>query len=83
VFNIQYYGILPVTEARAELLQGDWYVQLHSAEYLNGVIRGYVVPVPEPGAGTLGAIAIAIVGFSKVVRRRHGTLPLATERSNG
>ena len=47
VFNQKY-----VPDVRA----GNWYVQMHSPQYVNGVMLGYMVPVPEP---TTWAILIA------------------------
>lgn len=55
-----------------ELLSGHWYVQLHSLQYVGGVIRGYVVPVPEPTTSVVFAAALAMVWCGRVwaVKRR-------------
>ena len=47
--GIAYDGSLALQpQQRADLLAGHWYIQLHSVNYFNGVLRGYIVPVPEP-----------------------------------
>lgn len=58
--GIVFQGSIQVTAQLDSLLTGHWYVQMHSPDYLNAVIRGYVTPVPEPGAGALVAAGIAI-----------------------
>ena len=53
--GIVFNGSLNVSTYLPELLAGDWYVQMHSPDYVNGVMRGYVVPVPEPSMPTFMA----------------------------
>jgi hypothetical protein len=49
----------------AELLAGLWYINIHSATFLNGEIRGQVL-VPEPAVGALLAASL----LALAVRRR-------------
>lgn len=44
VFNQKY-----VPDIRA----GNWYVQMHSPQYVNGVMLGFMVPVPEPNTWSI------------------------------
>jgi len=56
--GITYEGALNVSQSLQELLNGNWYIQLHSPTYENGVARGYIVPVPEPRVPVLMASAL-------------------------
>lgn len=64
-------GSVTVSEQLDSLLSGHWYVQMHSPDYQNSVIRGYVVAVPEPGIPTLAAAGLLILWL----RRRSGGPP--------
>ncbi|ACB76317.1 CHRD domain-containing protein [Opitutus terrae] len=52
----------------ANLLAGNWYVNVHSELYRAGEIRGQFVPVPEPSTYALGGAAL--LGLAVIVRRR-------------
>lgn len=52
----------------AQLLGGNWYVNVHSAVYPGGEIRGQFVPVPEPSTYALGAATL--LGAAVLMRRR-------------
>ncbi len=44
-----------------DIQAGNWYVQLHSPDYVNGMMRGYILPIPEPGmAAILGMGLLAL-----------------------
>jgi hypothetical protein len=56
--GITYSGQQIVSTSLPELLAGEWYVQLHSPDYENGRMRGYIQPVPEPSALALAATTL-------------------------
>lgn|ERR1051325_4796758 len=68
---IIFEGSVTVTEQLDSLLSGHWYVQMHSPDYQNSVIRGYVVPVPEPGIPTLATAGLLMLWLH---RRNAGTV---------
>lgn len=51
----------------ANLLAGNWYVNVHTTLYPGGEIRGQFVPVPEPSTYALGGAAL--LGLAVMVRR--------------
>lgn len=53
-----------------EILEGLWYVNLHSDLFPNGEIRGQITVVPEAGTITMTAIGGALFGFATWRRRR-------------
>jgi hypothetical protein len=59
--ELVFKGSLNVSSSLPELLAGEWYVQLHSPDYENGRMRGYITPVPEPSATTM--VVAAVCGF--------------------
>lgn len=49
----------PITISEAQetdLLNGKWYINLHTVNNGGGEIRGFLVPVPEPSVVVLGAL---------------------------
>lgn len=50
-------GPISLSEAQeTDLLNGKWYINLHTANNGSGEIRGFLVPVPEPSVVVLGAL---------------------------
>lgn len=71
--GISYSGSQIVSTALPELLAGEWYVQLHSPDYENGRMRGYISPVPEPSTTALLVVAVCgVAGFRWFKRRSAG-----------
>jgi len=66
--GITYEGAMNVSQSLQELLDGNWYVQLHSPTYENGVARGYIVPVPEPRVSVLIASALLCAAAGRGLR---------------
>lgn len=64
--GLTFNGSATIPGYREELLSGHWYVQLHSLQYVGGVIRGYVVPVPEPTTSVVFATALAMLWCGRV-----------------
>ncbi|MCP5128062.1 MAG: CHRD domain-containing protein [Pseudomonadales bacterium] len=58
--------LIDVAQA-AQLLAGNWYINIHTAIYPGGEIRGQVVPgrIPIPATLTLFGIGLAGLGWSR------------------
>lgn len=50
--------ILLSAAQETDLLNGKWYINLHTANNGGGEIRGFLVPVPEPSVVVLGALGV-------------------------
>ena len=55
----------------ANLLAGNLYFNVHTADHGGGEIRGQVLPVPEPS--TVALFGCGIVGLIAVARRARRT----------
>lgn len=57
--------------AEVNLLNGDWYLNIHTSNFGGGEIRGQVIvtPVPEPATGSM--IGIACLALISMSRRRR------------
>jgi CHRD domain len=65
-----FIGTVTILEAdEPALLNGQFYMNIHTVANSGGEIRGYLVPVPEPGL-MLGTTAAGLFGVG-VLRRRH------------
>ena len=58
------------TAQGADLLNGLWYVNIHSDLSPAGEIRGQLLPVPEPETYAMLAVGLGLVGFVAHRRRR-------------
>lgn len=54
-----------------DLLNGLWYVNIHSSLYGGGEIRGQLLPVPEPAAYASLLAGLALIGVRLARRKRH------------
>lgn len=61
-------SVISAVEA-ADLLNDLWYINIHTAQFPGGEIRGQVLLVPEPAGMALVASGILTAGF--LVRRRR------------
>jgi hypothetical protein len=68
--GITYSGSQNVSSTLPELLAGAWYVQLHSSDYENGRMRGYIISVPEPSVATLLVVALCGVAGFRCLKRQ-------------
>lgn len=60
---------IALSEAQeTDLLNGKWYINLHTANNGGGEIRGFLVPVPEPSVVVLGVLGAGALLFR--LRRR-------------
>lgn len=56
--GIKFQGLLTVpAENIPDLRNGYWYINLHSTNYENGVLSGFILPVPEPAVLVLSLVA--------------------------
>ena len=62
--------VLTLSEPQeVDLLNGRFYLNLHTVNNAGGEIRGFLVPVPEPGAWTLAALGVlALLGVRRSFR---------------
>jgi hypothetical protein len=66
-------GGLSIAQQEADLQNGLWYVNVHSASHTSGEIRGQLVPVPEPQ--TYAVIAgFGLLGFAAYRRFKTQTV---------
>jgi CHRD domain len=59
--------ILLTAPQATDLLNGKYYINIHTVNNGGGEIRGFIVPVPEPATSILGAVALG----SFALRRRR------------
>jgi hypothetical protein len=52
-----------------DIREGKWYVQMHSPQYVNGVMAGFMLPVPEPGPWVILAAGALLLGLFRNHRR--------------
>ena len=55
---------------KTDLFNGKYYVNIHTANNGGGELRGFLVPVPEPGTLLWGAAVGLVAGFRRVRSRR-------------
>ena len=55
---------------KTDLFNGKYYVNIHTANNGGGELRGFLVPVPEPGTLLWGAGVALVAGFRRVRSRR-------------
>ena len=67
---IRYTGALPLEQRwLPDVIEGKWYINLHSPQYENGILSGYVMPIPEPG---LPSLALLCGGAALAAAARKG-----------
>lgn len=56
-----------------DIMAGNWYIQLHATGYANGVINGFILPIPEARTITLFLVGLGIValGQTRLSGRRN------------
>ena len=59
--------ILLTAAQEIDLLNGKYYINVHTVNNGGGEIRGFLVAVPEPGTVTL--VGLSVVGLLAVIRR--------------
>jgi hypothetical protein len=63
---IRYTGVLQLdSKWLPDLRSGKWYINLHGNNYENGVLSGFIVPVPEPST-----IAVFLLGGALLAGRK-------------
>ena len=60
--------ILLTAAQEIDLLNGKYYINVHTTNNGGGEIRGFLVAVPEPGTVTL--VGLSVVGLLAVIRRK-------------
>jgi len=63
-------GMAVLTSDQADaLLDGLWYINIHTDEFPAGEIRGQVRPVPLPSMGALFGLGLLVMGLARRWRR--------------
>jgi hypothetical protein len=62
-----------IAQQEADLLNGLWYVNVHSVDHTGGEIRGQLVPVPEPQTYAMIA-GFGLLGFAAYRRFKTQTV---------
>lgn len=55
----------------AGLAAGQAYLNIHTTQFPNGEIRGFLTPAPIPEPGALGLLGFALIGLMVAARRRR------------
>ncbi|MFT3783160.1 MAG: CHRD domain-containing protein [Nibricoccus sp.] len=68
--TVDYSGALTALQAN-QLLNGLFYVNVHSTSFPGGEIRGQLVPVPEPATYAAAGGALLLLALTLRLRKRH------------
>ncbi|MGJ8696801.1 MAG: CHRD domain-containing protein [Verrucomicrobiaceae bacterium] len=52
-------------QKKADLLNGKWYINIHTSNNGGGEIRGFLVAVPEPSTSLFGALAFGALALRR------------------
>jgi hypothetical protein len=58
-----------------DIKAGNWYINLHSADYVGGLLSGYILPVPEPRATGIFLAGLFLLRYFRAGAAKIGDEP--------